>query len=272
MWLDLHAIAPELPPDLRTLLSLDIDWLERITAALAAAEAPAEIQMDRARWLPLIEEPGKILCLGLNYRDHATETKHETYDYPIVFARFASSLVAHREPIILPWRSSQLDFEVELAVVIGKKGRNIDSREALSLVAGYSVFNDASIRDYQFKSSQWTMGKNFDQTGSFGPCFVTADELPPGAAGLRVQTRLNGVIMQDANTRDMMFKVPETIAFLSEAMTLNPGDVIIMGTPSGVGMARTPTVYMKEGDVCEVEIEGVGTLLNPIRQEEPAVG
>jgi 2-keto-4-pentenoate hydratase/2-oxohepta-3-ene-1,7-dioic acid hydratase in catechol pathway len=174
--------------------------------------------------------------------------------------------------MIRPAQSEQFDYEVELAVIIGKRTRRATTQDALFSVAGYSVFNDGSVRDYQFKTSQWTIGKNFDSTGSFGPDFVSADELPPGAKGLRVTTRLNGTLVQDADTADMIFDVAATIAILSECMTLAIGDVIVMGTPSGVGFARTPQLWMKPGDICECAIEGVGSLRNPIAQEQPGGG
>src|SRR5690606_36798977 len=155
----------------------------------------------------------------------------------------------------------------ELAAVIGRRARHVSAEDALQYVAGYSCFNDASVRDYQRKTAQWTIGKNFDATGAFGPFFVTADELPPGAQGLRISTRLNGEVMQDANTGDMLFPVAETIALLTECMTLEPGDVLVMGTPAGVGHARKPQVWMKDGDVVEIEIEGIGVLRNPIVDE-----
>jgi 2-keto-4-pentenoate hydratase/2-oxohepta-3-ene-1,7-dioic acid hydratase in catechol pathway len=181
--------------------------------------------------------------------------------------RCTTSLVGHDAPIVRPQCSVQLDYEAELAVVIGRRGRHVREADALEYVAGYACFNDASVRDYQRKTTQWTMGKNFDATGAFGPWFVSADELPPGAAGLAIRSRLNGEVMQNANTSDMLFPVAETIAILTEAMTLEPGDVIATGTPAGVGHARKPPVWMKHGDRIEVEIEAVGVLRNPIQDE-----
>ena len=175
-----------------------------------------------------------------------------------------TSLVAHGEPLVRPLASDKLDWEAELAVVIGRTARHVQATRALDHVAGYACFNDGSVRNYQRKSTQWTMGKNFDLTGAFGPEIVTADELPAGAAGLRIVSRVNGTVMQDGNTGDMIFDVPALIETLSEVMTLEPGDVIATGTPAGVGYARTPPVFLKAGDVCEVEIEGVGTISNPI--------
>ena len=214
--------------------------------------------------LPPVPHPGKIVCIGLNYRAHAIEGGNAIPDYPAVFLRGATSLAAPGGALIYPECSDKFDYEAELAVVIGKTATNVGKAEALSHVAGYSCFNDGSVRDYQRKSTQWTMGKNFDGTGGFGPELVTPDELPAGAAGLRLIARLNGHIMQDSDTGDMIFDVATLIATLSEAMTLEPGDVIATGTPSGVGYARTPPVFMKPGDVVEIEIAQIGVLTNTI--------
>ena len=173
-------------------------------------------------------------------------------------------------PIRRPEASIQLDYEGEMVAIIGKAGRHIAPSQALSHVAGYSIFNDASIRDFQTKSPQWTVGKNFDGTGSFGPIFVTADELPPGGKGLRIQTRLNGEIVQNASTNDMIFDVASLISIISEAITLEPGDILVTGTPAGVGMARKPQLFMKHGDVCEIELEGVGILSNVVADDVTA--
>jgi 2-keto-4-pentenoate hydratase/2-oxohepta-3-ene-1,7-dioic acid hydratase in catechol pathway len=227
--------------------------------------------------LPPILDPPKIICVGLNYVDHSMESGFEPPTYPAVFARFASSLIGHGADMIVPRASQDLDFEGELAAIVGVTGRNISKGDALRHVSGYSIFNDGSIRDYQHKTSQWTIGKNFDGTGAFGPEFVTADELPPGAKGLRLETRLNGNVVQSASTDQMIFSVADLVSILSQAMTLEPGDVIVTGTPAGVGAARKPPLYMKDGDSCEVEIQQVGILRNPIRRyrevrgREPAV-
>ncbi|MGH6799463.1 MAG: fumarylacetoacetate hydrolase family protein, partial [Roseiarcus sp.] len=206
----------------------------------------------------------KIICLGLNYADHAKEGGHAKPEYPSFFLRCASSLVAHGRPILRPRVSIKLDYEAELVAIVGKTARNIDKANALSAIAGYSCFNDGSIRDYQRKTSQWTIGKNFDRTGGFGPAFVSADEVAPGGAGLRIQSILNGQVMQDANTSDMLVPVAETVVLLTECMTLEPGDLLVMGTPAGVGHARNPPVWMKAGDTIDIVIEGVGTLSNPV--------
>ena len=223
------------------------------------------VPMAGLRLLPVIPNPGKIICIGLNYRDHAKEGGNPIPDYPAVFMRTTTSLVAHGQPMLRPPVSDKLDFEAELAVVIGRTATRVRAGDALDHVAGYACFNDGSVRNYQRKSTQWTMGKNFDQTGGFGPELVTADELPDGARGLSVTSRVNGAVMQDGNTSEMIFDVPTLIEILSEVMTLQPGDVIATGTPAGVGYARTPPLFLKAGDVCEVTVGGIGTLSNPIK-------
>jgi acylpyruvate hydrolase len=222
------------------------------------------------KFLPPLRHPPKIICVGLNFADHTAESIYEQPDYPAIFLRVNTSLVAHNAPIVRPRVSDSLDFEGEIAVVLGKGGRHIAKADALACVAGYAVFNDASVREYQFKSPQWTMGKNFDATGGFGPDLVTTDEVPPGAKGLLLETHLNGVVVQSANTDLMIFDVESLIVIISEAITLEPGDVIVAGTPSGIGWARTPKLLMMAGDVCEVIVQGIGTLRNPIVDEAVA--
>lgn len=214
--------------------------------------------------LPPVPSVGKVICIGLNYVEHAKEGGNPIPDYPAVFLRCATSMTAPGAPLLCPRESERFDFEAELAVVIGRPGRRIPKGEALGHVAGYAAANDGSVRDYQRKSSQWTMGKNFDATASFGPELVTPDELPAGAAGLAIRSLLNGQVMQAGNTSDMIFPIARLIATLSEAMTLEPGDVVLTGTPAGVGYARVPPVFMRPGDVCEIAIDGIGTLRNPI--------
>lgn len=234
----------------------------------AAAKAGATTPFKGAKLLPPVLNPSKAIAVGLNYIDHAAESPYkDAPKYPVLFHRFPSSWVAHDEALIKPKVSDSFDYEAELAVIIGKAGRHIPKDKALEHVVGYSLFNDGSIRDYQFKSHQWMIGKNFDKTASFGPELVTADELPAGAVGLRIQCRLNGKVEQDANTKDMIFDVATLVSTCSEIFELVPGDVIISGTPAGVGFARKPPLFMKEGDVVEVEVEKVGVLRNGIKNE-----
>ena len=238
---------------------------ETLHGAMTKQPTGPTVPMAGLRLLPVIPNPGKIICIGLNYRDHAKEGGNPIPDYPAVFMRATTSLAAHGQPLLRPPVSDKLDFEAELAVVIGRSATRVSAGNALDHVAGYACFNDGSVRDYQRKSTQWTMGKNFDQTGGFGPELVTADELPDGARGLGVTSRVNGVVMQDGNTSDMIFDVATLIEILSEAMTLEPGDVIATGTPAGVGYARKPPLFLKPGDVCEIAVGSIGTLSNPVK-------
>lgn len=253
-----HATDAAYPGDLPALIAQGVDLME----TMAEFRSAAPIDIDAVMILPPIPSPGKIVCIGLNYVDHAAEGHFEVPTYPTIFARFATSLIGHGAGLVRPPQSQEFDFEGELVAVIGLGGRNIAREDALRHVAGYSIFNDGSVRDYQFRTPQWTMGKNFDGTGAFGPAFVPATALPAGARGLRLQTRLNDAVVQDASTADMIFDVAELVALLSEAFTLEPGDVIVTGTPAGVGFARTPPLWMQPGDVCEVEIEQIGILRN----------
>lgn len=260
-WHALGAGDQGFPGTLTSLVSGGLERLAQAGRLIVERGRTISIQsLDLA--VPLV--PGKILCVGLNYADHAAEANMAVPADPTLFSRFASSLVAPGEPIRLPRVSSALDFEGELAVVIGTGGRYIEKDRALDHVAGYSCFNDASIRDYQLRTTQWMLGKNFDGTGPFGPYLVTPDELPRGARGLAIETRLNGEVVQRSSTDQLIFDVATLIAALSEAMSLEPGDVIITGTPAGVGNARTPKLFMKPGDLCEVEIQHIGILSNPV--------
>jgi 2-keto-4-pentenoate hydratase/2-oxohepta-3-ene-1,7-dioic acid hydratase in catechol pathway len=265
-FVNLTLAAPELPRNLKDLICAK-GGLAAADAAARKAPASAVQTISSVTMLPLIPNPGKIVCMGLNYADHAKEGGNARPEFPSFFLRGNSSMVGHNQAIVRPKASTQLDYEAELAVIIGKKARHLTADNALECIAGYSCFNDGSIRNYQRKSSQWTIGKNFDGTGPFGPCLVTPEELPPGAAGLRIQSRLNGKVMQDANTDVFLWNVVEALRIITECMTLEPGDVIITGTPAGVGYARTPPVWMAPGDICEIEVEGVGILSNPIVDE-----
>lgn len=264
---DLSICAPELPGSIVGLLDAGDDAMARAKAAADAAGADARRPYDGLTFRPVLPRPPKIICLGLNYAAHAAEGGHDKPTYPSFFMRGATSLIGHLQPMIRPKVTEQLDYEAELVAVVGTRCRHVSRDKALDVIAGYSIFNEGSVRLYQRKTSQWTIGKNFDGTGGFGPDFVTADELPRGAVGLNIASRLNGETMQDDNTSNMLFDVAETIKILTECLTLEPGDVIVTGTPSGVGHARTPQVWMKDGDVCEIEIEGIGVLRNPIQDE-----
>ena len=257
----LRATDARFPGTIDALVALDPEALKAAHELLASGEP---VDLGAMMHLPPIAQPGKIICVGLNYADHSAESGFKQPDYPTLFARFASSLIGHGAPLVRPTVSEQFDYEGELVAVIGRGGRNIAREDALDHVFGYSIFNDASVRDYQFKSPQWTVGKNFDGTGAFGPVLVTADELPPGCRGLRLETRLNGQVVQSANIDEMVFDVAAQIAIVSEAITLSPGDVFVTGTPSGVGLARKPPLWMRAGDICEVEVEGIGVLSNPV--------
>jgi 2-keto-4-pentenoate hydratase/2-oxohepta-3-ene-1,7-dioic acid hydratase in catechol pathway len=267
--IDLAEAAPDLPRELAALLRLE-GGLAAAASAANSAKAGARRTLKGLRLLPPVGNPGKIVCLGLNYVDHAAEGGHAKPTYPSLFLRCTTSLCGHGAPIVRPRCTTSLDYEAELVAVVGRRARHVTKAQALEVVAGYSCFNDASVRDYQRKTTQWTIGKNFDATGAFGPWFVTADELPAGAAGLAIRSKLNGEVMQNASTRDMLFPVDETVALLTECLTLEPGDLLVMGTPAGVGYARKPPVWMKPGDTIEIEIEGIGTLSNPIRDEVAA--
>ena len=261
--------------DGKHVVSLGDTTLETLLAdGVALGERPKQtgprFSLDAIRYLAPLTRPGKIVCVGLNYSDHTKESAYDQPTDPTFFLRVTTSLTAHQAPIVRPLSSDTLDFEGELAVIIGKRGKHIALDKALDHVAGYSIFNDGSVREFQFHTPQWTIGKNFDATGAFGPVFVTPDELPAGAKGLQLQTRLNGEIVQSATTSDMIFDVASQIAILSRSMTLEPGDVIVAGTPAGIGWARKPRLMMRDGDRCEVSIEGIGTLSNPIRDEQVA--
>ena len=257
-----------------TMLAEDAGDLSAIIAAVAeggALPAPAEgaatFDVDEIAPALPVARPGKIVCLGLNFADPAREGGYDVPAYPAMFMRATTSMIASGAPMVLPTASHTFDYETELMVIIGKGGRHITEADALDHVFGYSTFNDGSVREYQRKTHQWTAGKNFDGTGAVGPIVVTPDDVPAGASGLTIATRLNGRVLQNSNTSDMIFTVAKTIAIVSEIMTLEPGDMIAFGTPPGVGHARKPQVWMKAGDVVEVEIEGIGICRNDIVAE-----
>ncbi len=222
--------------------------------------------IDRVSLLPPVVRPGKVICLGLNYREHAAEAGMSVPEYPVLFHKVAGSLIGHNQPIVVPRISSQVDYEGELAIIIGRRGKYIAEDEAYSYIAGYTVANDVSARDLQFRTSQWTTGKMLDTFGPLGPALVTRDEVPDPHT-LSIKTILQGQILQDGNTADMIFRVPFIIKYISEILTLEPGDVILTGTPSGIGNTRVPQVFMMPGDTVMVEIEHLGVLTNPIVAE-----
>ena len=268
--IDLADAAPDLPRDLVGLIRAGTAAFEAAGKAGRISRPGARHALKGLKFLPPIANPGKIICLGLNYADHAAEGGHAKPEYPSFFMRCTTSLAAHGEALLRPLCSEKFDYEAELVAVVGRRARHVRKEDAFAYIAGYSCFNDGSIRDYQRKTSQWTIGKNFDKTGGFGPWFVTSDELPPGAAGLTIQSRLNGQVMQHANTSHMLVPVAETVELLTECLTLEPGDLLVMGTPAGVGHARKPPVWMKAGDTIEIEIEKIGVLSNTIADEVAA--
>ena len=235
--------------------------LEKIGAELTVK--PIDIPLEDINYLPVIGNPDKILCVGLNYHDHRLEGGHEEVGEPTIFVRFANAQIGHGEAIIAPMESNTLDFEAELAIIIGKPGRRIPEEEAFDYIAGYSCYNDGSVREYQRHTTQFTAGKNFMATGGFGPWMVTPEELVD-LDNVTVESRLNGEVMQHAKVADMIFPIPKLINYISTFTELSPGDVIATGTPGGVGSRRNPQVWMRPRDVCEIEISGIGVLRNPI--------
>lgn len=260
--LDLTPILGAQAPDLKTLIARQ---LFGPAAEAAKAHAPT-LKLDQLRLLPVIPNPDKIVCIGLNYGEHVRETGREVTESPALFLRLAESQVAHGQDIVRPPESQRLDYEGEIAVVIGEGGRRIREQDAWSHIAGYSCYNDGSIRDWQVATSQWTAGKNFWRTGGFGPWLVTADEIRPNQT-MTLTTRLNGQVMQQATTEMMIHSIPRQIAYISAFIPLAPGDVIVTGTPGGIGNKRNPPVFMKPGDVVEVEVDAIGVLRNGIRDE-----
>jgi 2-keto-4-pentenoate hydratase/2-oxohepta-3-ene-1,7-dioic acid hydratase in catechol pathway len=267
--IDLRHLGPDVPADLRQLLELGPDALadiEKKSRTIGERLDPATI-----RFLPPIPEPHAVWCTALNYRTHVEEGSWEQPSWPPWFLRTAASLCGHEEPIVQPLVSDKLDYEGELAVVIGTRARHVPESEAYDVIAGYSCFNDASVRDWQRHTAQITSGKNFAQTGAFGPWITTKDEVP-AIETAQLITRLNGRTMQQAQIGEIIFGIPQLISYLSTMCELRPGDVIVTGTPGGVGARQTPPLFMKSGDVVEVEIENVGLLRNPIIREAKVTG
>jgi acylpyruvate hydrolase len=267
---DLNAADSKLPVDLGEFLAKNNGDTRPLADIAKRAPAGARKPLGDLTYRLPVGRPGKILCLGLNYLEHVKEgpNRDNIPKFPTIFMRGLTSLVPHGQPIIRPQVTETLDYEAEMILVVGKRAKHLTAANALSCIAGYSCGNEGSVREFQRKTTQWDMGKNFDRTGGFGPWLVTADELPPGAKGLKIESRLNGAVMQSDNTDNMMFPIVETLVYITQGMTLEPGDVIFTGTPSGVGHARKPPVWMKNGDVCEIEIAGIGVLRNPIADEK----
>jgi acylpyruvate hydrolase len=265
--IDIAAADASAPKSLLDVVAGGASALAAVKAAAAKAPASAKHALSGVKPALPIRHAPKFICVGLNYLEHAKEGGHPPPTYPSFFARYDRSLVAAGEPVICPKISHQLDYECELTIVIGKGGRHISEANALEHVFGYTIFNDVSVRDFQRKTTQWLAGKNFDGTGPLGPVVVTADALPPGAHGLDIMTRVNGTTLQSSNTSDMIFSVARCVSLLSEIMTLEPGDLIATGTPSGVAHARKPPTWMKAGDTVEIEIQGIGILSNPVVAE-----
>lgn len=266
-YVDLHAADPSLPTSLKALLALGEAGLKK---AAAVAEQAGTVRFDpsTAQHLAVIPDPQKIVCLGLNYRDHAIESGMDIPPEPVLFSKYPSALIGHGAKIVLPAVSEQVDYEAELVIVVGRRAKHVTQDQAMDYVAGFAVGHDVSARDWQLNKpgKQWMAGKTFDTFAPVGPVLVTRDEVPnPSALGIRL--RLNGRTMQDSSTAQLIFDVPYTIAYLSKIVTLEPGDLIFTGTPPGVGMARKPPVWLKAGDVVEVEIDGLGVLSNPVVAE-----
>ena len=270
--IDLQAADASVPADLGEVLRKNNGDLTPLANIAKKAPASARHPLAGLKFGLPVARPGKIVCLGLNYLDHVKEgpQKDNIPKFQSIFFRMLTSLTPHLTPLMRPVKSIQLDYEAELVVIIGKRAKHLTMLNATECIAGYSCGMEGSVREYQRHTTQWGMGKNFDLTGSIGPWVVTADELPRGGKGLKIESRLNGKTMQSSNTDHFMFPVAESLVYLTEGMTLEPGDVLFTGTPSGVGHARKPDpVWMKAGDTVEVEIEKVGVLRNPIEDEKP---
>jgi 2-keto-4-pentenoate hydratase/2-oxohepta-3-ene-1,7-dioic acid hydratase in catechol pathway len=269
--IDLQAADPKVPANLGDVLAANDGDLKPLGDIAGRAPASARRPLKGLKFGLPVARPGKILCLGLNYLEHVKEgsQRDNIPKFPTIFMRCLTSMVPHEQPIVRPKASEQLDYEAEMMLIVGKRAKHLTMANATSCIAGYSCSNEGSVREFQRKTTQWDMGKNFDRTGGFGPWMVTADELPDAGKGLKIQSRLNGTVMQSDNTDNMMFPVADMLVYVTQGMTLEPGDIIFTGTPSGVGHARKPNpIWMKQGDVCEIEIEGIGVLRNPIENEK----
>jgi acylpyruvate hydrolase len=264
--LDLHHQNPDIPTDMKTFLEFGETGMTLAKIAMESCGQDSLIPFEEVSLLAPILNPGKILCLGLNYRDHAAETNKPLPEYPTIFPKYANCVIGPLEPIRVPRVSQAIDYEVELAVVIGKKTKHVSETEAMECIAGYTALNDVSARDYQSRTTQWTSGKIFDTFAPLGPALVTTDEITdPG--NLDIILSLNGKPMQRSNTKNLIFSVPFLISYLSDILTLEPGDIISTGTPAGVGHVRKPPVFLKNGDLVKISIEKIGDLINPVLDE-----
>jgi 2-keto-4-pentenoate hydratase/2-oxohepta-3-ene-1,7-dioic acid hydratase in catechol pathway len=252
--------------DLLSIIAGGADAMDRVLRWVENPPASEALDPSKARLLAPLPRPPKIICIGLNYRDHAEETKMAIPDRPTVFSKFSNAVTGHGRPIVLPRNSSKSDYEAEFVIVIGKGGRHIPEDRWRDHVFGYTMMNDVSARDFQMATSQWMMGKTFDTFAPLGPAIVTADEIPD-PHNLRISLTLSGEVMQDSSTANLIFKAPQLISYLSSVFTLEPGDIISTGTPAGVGMARTPPRWLKPGDEVTVRVEHLGELTNPVVAE-----
>lgn len=263
---DLSVAAPNLPKNLKSFLAAGASALTKAQTAAKSPPAGSTLKLKDVKLRAPILDPGKIICIGLNYRDHAAESNAAIPPHPIVFAKYANAVLDPGEAIVLPKNSQQVDYEAEFGVVIGKRARHVSEADALQYVGGYLPFHDVSARDFQMRTSQWSMGKTFDTFAPFGPALTTADEIADPQS-LDIQLSINGEVLQKSNTSNLIFTVQQLIADLSSVMTLEPGDVIATGTPGGVGAARKPARWLKAGDVVRIEIEKLGALENPVVNE-----
>lgn len=247
---------------------LEQAFFEKAKSAVAAEDKSnfPTVNRQTVKLAAPVPRPGKIICIGLNYRNHAIESGMEIPKSPIIFSKFVTSVISTNEPIVLPKMSSQVDYEAELAFVVGRRAKNVKKENAFDYVFGYTNFNDVSARDFQFTDGQWQRGKSCDTFAPIGEFIATTDEIKD-PHNLQIQFRLNGETLQNSTTSELIFKIPELIEFLSASITLEPGDIVATGTPPGVGFARKPPVFLKAGDVAEVEIEGLGILSNPVAAE-----
>ena len=268
---DLRAADPALPATMLDLLRGGAGALDRARRAAARAERAHRVRRDAVRLLPPIPNPSKIVCIGLNYRDHAAEVKLPLPEHVAVFAKWNNTLIGDGAPIVLPRVSHRVDYEAELAFVVGARCRNVTEADAGAAIAGYTCFNDVSVRDYQSFTSQWTLGKTWDTHGPCGPVLVTADEISDPQA-LAIRCSIDGETLQDSNTSQMVFGAHRLLTELSAVMTLEPGDLVATGTPAGVGLARTPRRWIKAGERVRVEIERIGAIENPAVAEAEAAG